>query len=151
MKIIIISLLIIFTIGCENSNQKQKVISQLEERINGLETENKILKDSLEDNQEKFLKSQILIGIPDDQVLKVGKKNNITILFHTYNIEIPEYEIFKFKDGDTIKVGTNNLTSFKYEFIPKDINDSMLDLMVKVPLKNSILEIPASMSLNVEE
>jgi hypothetical protein len=151
MKIIIISLLMIFTFGCENLDPKQTAISQLNEKIKHLETENKILRDSLDDYEENFLYSQMLIGIPDDYVLTVGKKNNIAMLFQTYNVEIPEYEIFKIEDEKRIKLGTNNKTSFDYEFIPKSIDDNKINLVVKIPFKNKTIEIPAGMIVDLKE
>ena len=44
----------IFTFGCENLNPKQTAISQLNEKIKDLETENKKLRDSLDDYEKKF-------------------------------------------------------------------------------------------------
>ena len=151
MKILIIALLMIFTLGCENFVPKQTAISQLNEKIKHLEKENKTLRDSLDDYEENFLYSQILIGIPDDYVLTVGKKNNIAMLFQTYNVEIPEYEIFKIEDEKKIKLGTNNKTSFDYEFIPKSMDDNKINLVVKIPFKNKTIEIPAGMIVNLKE
>jgi hypothetical protein len=151
MKILIIALLMIFTLGCENFDPKQTAISQLNEKIKHLEKENKILRDSLDDYEENFLYSQILFGIPEYHSQKVGKKNKITFLFHSYNIEIPDYKIFKLEEGKRIKVGSNNRTSFDYDFIPKSLNDNNLDLIVTIPFKNKALDIPVSMPLGLKE
>ena len=101
--------------------------------------------------KKNFLYSQILIGVPEYHSQKVGKKNKVTILFHSYNVEIPNYEIFKLEDGKRIKVGSNNRTSFDYDFIPKSLDDNNLDLIVTIPFKNQTFDIPVSMTLGLNE
>jgi len=73
------------------------------------------------------------------------------MLFQTYNVEIPEYEIFEIEDGKRKKVGTCNLTKFNYEFIPKSINDNSINLVVKIPFNNKTFEIPATMTVQLKE
>lgn len=151
MKNIFLILIIMLVISCNNSDENKSREVELEKQISDLKNQNKILKDSLDDYEENFLLSQILIGIPDDYVLTVGKKNNIAVLFQTYNVEIPEYEIFKIEDEKRIKIGTNNKTRFDYEFIPKSIDDNKINLIVKIPFKNRTIEIPAGMRVQLKE
>ena len=71
-------------LSCNKSAENSLEVKNLLTKISTLEAQNKILKDSLQRNEEEFLYSQILLGISDDAVLKVGKKNNIVMLFQTY-------------------------------------------------------------------
>jgi hypothetical protein len=119
-------------------------------KISTLEAQNKILKDSLQRNEEEFLYSQILLGISDDAVLKVGKKNNIVMLFQTYGRKLPKYEIYRIEDGKEFKVGENDGTRFNYEFIPKSINDNSPEFSIKIPYKGKIITIPGKLMLEVE-
>ena len=117
----------------------------LNAKITDLEKQNKQLKDSISKTEETLLMSQILIGVPDEQVLTVGKENNIVMLLQTFNVELPKYEIYKIENGKEIKIGENNQTRFDYKFIPKSINDNEIELLIKVPYKGRVLEIPGKM------
>jgi hypothetical protein len=100
--------------------------------------------------EAEFLYSQILIGVPDEKEIKVGRKNKIVMLFQTFNKELPKYEIYKVENGKKIKVGENNQTRFNYDFIPKSTKDNEVDLLVKLPYKGKIIEIPAGISFDVK-
>ncbi|WP_379825975.1 hypothetical protein [Flavobacterium notoginsengisoli] len=96
------------------------------------------------------MNSQILIGVPDVETIKVGKKNNIVMLFQTFDKKLPKYEIYKIEGKKEIKIGENNKTRFNYEFIPKSVNDKQMHLLVKIPYDGKIIEIQNSMSFNVK-
>jgi hypothetical protein len=151
MKNIFLILIVMLLISCNNSDENKSREVELKKQISDLKNQNKILKDSLDDYEENFLRSQILIGIPDDIVLTVGKKNNVVMLFQTFNVKIPKYEIFKIEGEKRIKIGTNNKTRFDYEFIPKSIDDNKIDLIVKIPFNNETIEIPAGLWVPLKE
>jgi hypothetical protein len=98
----------------------------------------------------KFLSSQILIGISDKPILKVGEKNNIVMLLQTYGRKLPKYDIYRIEDGKEIKVGENDGTRFNYEFIPKSISDNSPQFLVKIPSNGKIITIPSKLFLNVQ-
>ena len=146
---ILISILSLSVFSCRNSH---------DEKIINLEIENKELKsqieqlrDSLSDFEQEFLYSQILIGVADHTILKVGKKNNVVMLFQTYDRKLPEYEIYKVDGKEQIKIGTNNNTRFNYNFTPKSIDDKTLNLRVKMRYKGKVIEFPASMYFEVQK
>ncbi|MCG9792636.1 hypothetical protein [Flavobacterium algicola] len=149
-KLLFISLFII-SMGCKNSEEKPKELQNLLTKIDKLERQNKQLKDSLSNIEEEFLFSQILIGISDEQVVKVGKKNNIVMLLQTFNRKLPKYEIFKIEGTKEIKIGENNQTRFNYDFIPKSINDNELELLIKIPYGKRIIKIPGKMYFPIKE
>ena len=149
LKKICLVVLAISIVSCTNdqSDEYQDILA----RNIQLEKENKILKDSLSDYQEDFIRSGTLVGIPDAYILKVGKKNKIKVLFHTFSRELPEYAIYKVEDSKEIKIGSNNKTHFDYEFVPKSIDDNELQLRVKIPVNNDTVVTPAFMRLVVEK
>lgn len=120
-------------------------------KITLLEEQNKKLKDSIIKTEERFLLSQILIGIPDDVTLKVGKKNNIPMLLQTFNWKLPKYEIFRIIDSKEVKIGENDQTRFEYEFIPKSVKDNEPEFLVKIPYNEKIIQIPGKLILDVVE
>lgn len=138
------------TLSCNQSTENPQELENLLNKISTLETQNKILKDSLKRSENDFLSSQVLLGISDGAVLKVGKKNNIVMLFHTIGRKIPKYEIFRVEDGREVKVGANDGTKFNYEFIPKSIEDNSPQFLVKIPYDGEIIRIQAQLLLDVE-
>jgi len=138
------------TLSCKNADNSAETKSLLN-KIEKLEAANKTLRDSLSNYEEEFLYSQILLGISEDCVLTVGKKNRVAMMFHTYKREIPAYDIYKIEGGKEIKVGSNNKTDFDYDFTPKSIEDNELHLKVKLKYKNKVIEIPAGVMFDVKK
>lgn len=137
--------------SCNKSAENTKEVENLLGKISKLEEQNKKLKDSLYKSEAEFLYSQILIGISDNQTLKVGRKNNIVMLLQTYNRKLPKYEIYRIEDGKEIKVGENNRTRFDYEFTPKSVKDNSPEFLIKLPYNRNIIKIPGKLILNVEK
>lgn len=151
MKIyILFGLVLLLNISCNNSVEQTKEYQDLLSQNVRLQQQTKILSDSLSRYQEHFIQSQILIGIPDERVIKVGKKNNIKVIFHTYSQELPQYEIYKVDGLKEVRIGSSNKTSFDYEFIPKSLEDNKVNLKVEIPFKNRTVKIPLGMILPVE-
>ena len=146
----LICLILLATLSCKNTDESITV-KKLSAQIDKLEAANKTLKDSLSNYEEEFLFSQMLLGISDDCVLTVGKKNRVAMMFHTYKREIPTYDIYKIEGGKEIKVGSNNKTDFNYDFTPKSLEDNELHLKVKLKYKNKIIEIPADVNFDVKK
>ena len=151
MKKVLFILLFIVSVGCKNSEEKSKEVKNLFTKIVKLEKQNKQLQDSLTKIEEEFLFSQILIGISDEQIVQVGKKNNVVMLLQTFNRKLPKYEIFKIEGKKEIKIGEDNQTRFNYEFIPKSIQDNELELMIKIPFGKRIIKIPGKMYFPIKE
>lgn len=150
MKIkILMSVLALATLSCKQSDTgaSKELTTQIEE----LKAENKILKDSLSDHQEQFLRSQILLGISDDCILTAGKKNKVAMIFQPYGLTMPQYDIYKLEDGKEIKIGSNTKTRFDYDFTPKSIEDNVLKMKVKLKYNNQIIEYPATVNFKVKE
>lgn len=152
MKYLTIVVVCILALGCNNSStQKANETDKLLAKIKLLEEQNQKLKDSISRDEMEFLHSQNLIGISDDEVLKVGKKNNIVMLVHTYNKELPKYEIYTVVDNKEIKIGENNQTRFNFEFIPKSVDDNSPEIFLKMRHKGEIIKIPGKLLLKVEK
>lgn len=151
MKKTLIFIIFIMSLSCHQSDVKPKELEKLLTKVSILEDENKKLKDSILKIEENFLSSQILIGISDDQTLKVGKKNNIVMLLQTYNRKIPKYEIFKIENDKEIKVGENDGTRFDYEFTPKSVEDNCPEFLIKIPYNGKIIKIPGKLILDVKK
>ncbi|SFQ73011.1 hypothetical protein [Flavobacterium akiainvivens] len=150
MKNILFAILLISLAGCGDDRHDAADIESLKKQNAELLKQNKILNDSLSLYEQRFVMSQILIGIPDAQIAKVGKENNIKVVFHPYAMEMPKYDIYEVKGKDEIKVGSSNKTMFEYKFIPKSLKDNEVNLKVKIPFGGRIIETPASMILKVE-
>ena len=144
MKKIIYVICCLCILSCTNSKHNSEN-RELQEKISKLESENKVLKDSISKAEEDFLLSQILLGIPENPVLKVGEKSDVSIIFHTYNRKIPKSDIYKIEGDTKIKIGSNDSTKFNYEFTANKIGLNKLNLLVKIPFKNRVIEIPAGM------
>jgi hypothetical protein len=151
MKKIFFAIICIMLFSCNNSKQSSNEEKALLNKISQLENENKSLKDSLSKNERNFLNSQILIGVPDVGTIKVNKKNNIVMLFQTFDRKLPKYEIYKVEGKKEIKIGENNQTRFNYEFTPKSIDDNEMHLLVKIPYEGKIITIHNSMIFNIEK
>ena len=151
MKKITFIIICITLFSCNNSKQSSKEEKALLDKILQLENENKSLKDSISKSERDFLNSQILIGVPDIGTIKVGKKNNIVMLFQTFGKKIPKYEIYKVEGNKEIKIGENNQTRFNYEFIPESTKDNKMHLLVKIPFEGKIIKIHNSMLFNVKK
>ena len=121
----------------------------MNEKIDKLNIENKKLKDSISNYWENELNSQVIVGIPDKKIQKVGKKNNIQFIFHRFG-ETPNYEVFKIDAAKQTKIGNGNWTRFNYEFIPKSTNDTMVKLNFKMSFDGKTIERPARAILDVE-
>ena len=89
--------------------------------------------------------SQILLGLPENPILKVGEKSNVSIIFHTYNRKIPKYDIYKIEGNIKTKIGTNDSTKFNYEYTANKIGLNELNLLIEIPFKGRIIGIPAGM------
>lgn len=152
MKYLTLIVICVLAFGCNNNSiQKTNETDQLLAKIKLLEEQNQKLKDSISRDQMDFLHSQILIGISDDEVLKVGKKNNIVMLVHTYNRELPKYEIYTVVDNKEVKIGENNQIQFNFEFIPKSVKDNSPEIFLKMQYKGEIIKIPGKLLLKVEK
>lgn len=149
----IIIILFLTTIGCKNPDAitKTEEINHLSRKISELQRQNKILRDSLSEYEENFLYSQTLVGVPDKPFLKVGKNNNIVMLFQTFDKKLPKYDIYKLEGDKQIKIGSNTSTRFEYNFTPKSIDDKELKLLVKIPYNKKTIEIPSLMIFDVKE
>lgn len=151
-KYILISILALLAMSCNNANEQKDENPEVSLRIAELEKENKALKDSISQMEFDFLQSQIIIGIPDDEVLKVGKENNIKFILHTFDRKVPKYEVFDVTGGkQKSKIMTGDKTMFEYKFVPKSVNDNNLELMLKMPYGKRTFEIPAAVRFRVEK
>jgi hypothetical protein len=74
MKKLLIITISFLALSCNKSIENSQEVANLLNRISHLEAQNKMLQDSIERNEQEFLTSQILIGISDNPILKVGKK-----------------------------------------------------------------------------
>jgi hypothetical protein len=72
------------------------------------------------------------------------------MLFQTFNVALPKYEIYKIEDRKEIKIGENNQTRFDYKFVPKSVTDNELELLIKLPYKGRFLKIPGRMHFDVK-
>jgi hypothetical protein len=145
---ILIVVLFLLSLSCKKANNE---INDLKEQNINLQSQVETLKDSLQNFEKDFLYSQILIGVADNAVLKVGEKNNVVMLFQTFNKKLPEYEIYKVEGKDKIKVGSDTNTRFNYSFTPKSLNDKNLKLLVKMRYKGKVIEIPAEMYFDLKQ
>jgi hypothetical protein len=151
MKKLIFIIICITLFSCNNSEQRSNAEKALLDKISQLENENKSLKDSLSKNERDFLNSQMLIGVPDVETIKVGEKNNIAMLFYTFDKKLPKYEIYKVEGNRETKIGENNQTKFNYNFTPKSIDDNKMHLLVKIPYEGKTITIQNEMSFNVKK
>jgi hypothetical protein len=142
--------LLIFT-SCNNSTEKTKEFEKLLIEISNLKKQNKKLANSLKNYQNDELYYQQIIGVPEKSTLKVGEKNRITFIFHKFEGELPNYEIFKVENKIEIKIGEDKKRQFDYEFTPKSIEENELNLKIKMPYEGRVIEFPAAMIFKIEK
>ena len=143
------SLLSLLTISCTDSseNKLHDVVAENKE----LQSRIEVLKDSLSNFEEDFLHSQMLVGIADEAILRVGKENNVVMLFQTYEKKLPEYEIYKIEGNKEIRVGNNSNTRFNINFTPKSIEDNKLKILVKMSYKNKPIVLQSDLYFDVKQ
>lgn len=145
-KAFLILTLVIILFSCDNSDLKE--VEKLKIEISELQNQNKQLKDSLADFKNIDIESRILIGIPDGK-FEIGKENRIVFLLHKY-YELPKFDIYKVEGEKEVKIGSNNLSTFEYNFTPKDVKDKLLKINVKIPHKGKTKTIEGEMRFPVE-
>lgn len=136
-----------FAISSCNDYNNSEELEALDLKVSKLQEENRKLKYLISGYEENELRYQSLVGITDGTI-KVGKKNRIVFLFHSFT-EMPKYEIFKLEGEKEVKIGTNNKTSFDYQFTPKSVSDNNLKVKVKIPYKKEVFEVFGEMNLKV--
>ncbi len=137
--------------SCDNySKQISESENKLLKENRKLKLEIKKLKNEAIKNEEYFLLSQILIGIPDRNIMKVGEKNQIKMLFQPFDKHFPTYNVYKIENNTRIKIGSYNKTTFNYEFIPKSKNDTTIFLIAEMTYNNKIIKIPTIMNLVIK-
>ena len=132
----IISILLssIITVSCNESNSELKKINV---ELRELQKENFLLKDSLSKIKQEDWTYKMLIGIPEGK-LKVGEKNRI--FFYLYDSkELQNYDVYKVDNKKEIKIRSEKLSEFSYEYIPKSEFENKVNLKIKIP--NSKIEI----------
>ena len=151
MKKLIIITTCILLISCNKRLEKSKEIENLLERISLLEKQNNKLKDSISQSERDYLNSTFLIGIPYNQILKVGKKDSINMLLHSSLKKIPKYEIYRIEDKKEVKIGENDNSKFTFDFTPKSVKDNNPKLLLKIPSEGNIIKIQCELMLKVEK
>ena len=151
MKKIIFVIVCILSISCNNTIEKTKETETLLEKISELEKQNNLFKESISRNEENELNSTFLVGMPYNEILKVGKKDSIAILLHSSTKKFPKYEIYKVEDGKEIKIGDSENSKFNFNFTPKSIKDNNPKLFIKLPYEGNIIKIQCELTLNVEK
>ena len=151
MKKLIIITTCILLISCNKRLKKSKEIENLLERISLLEKQNNKLKDSISQSERDHLNSTFLIGIPYNQILKVGKKDSINMLLHSSLKKIPKYEIYRIEDKKEVKIGENDKSKFTFDFTPKSVKDNNPKLLLKIPSEGNIIKIQCELMLKVEK
>ena len=142
-------LVLLQLISCKEYNNSQE--SSLLKKISELESVNKKLNDSLTKMEETFLLSQVVLGFPDDIVMKYGEKTNIQFIFYSYDRTLPKYDVYKVEGDKEIKVLSGDKTRFNYEFTPKKIGMEELNLKIKMTFNEREIIIPAGMILPVKK
>lgn len=150
-KIFLLLAILVTIISCDSGRQESLELENLKNQISYLENQNKKLRDSLDQVEEMFLLSQIVIAIPDDEFLIVGKENNIPLLFQTYNTKLPVYDVFVIENDKQIRVGSGDNTRFDFNYTPKSLNDNEVEMLIKMPYKDQIFEFPVGFWFRVKE
>src|SRR5690554_7448698 len=148
-KSILLLVITILIISC--NKQESAEIENFKNQISDLENQNKKLRDSLDQIEERFLLSQIVIAIPDDEFLTVGKENNIPLLFQTYNTELPAYDVFVIENDKQIRIGSGDNTRFDFKYTPKSLTDNKVEGLIKMPYKDEVFEFPVGFWFRVKE
>ena len=151
MKKLLITTIFIILLSCNKPAENIQEIESLRKKISVLEVQNRKLKDLLSKSEEDFLKSLLLIGIPEQPILKAGRKSRIVMLLQTYDRTLPQYEIYRVENGKEIKIGENNKTRFDFEFTPKSTEDYQPELFIKLQYNGKTFKFPAKLILIVKK
>lgn len=148
--LVLLTLILVLTTSCKNQEVKK-----LNNRIIELEKMNLTLQDSIKNIELQRIISSELIGISEKTIISPNQNNQFTFLFsQTQNL--PKYNVYRVIKNDTNvtrKLIVKNLTKsrFKYNFIPKDENDSSFDLIAEFHIDDITIEIPASIDMNLDK
>ena len=138
-----IILILVLIVAC---NTKKN--DGLKNKISELEKQNAELKDSITTLNYKKISNSITIGIRDDSILKVGRREKIKFIFH-YPEKLFSYNVYTTDSiGSPDKLIKENLTKneFEYEFIPTKTGQETVELIAVFNIKNQlydeIIEVP---------
>jgi hypothetical protein len=98
-----------------------------------------------------YLNATFLIGIPNNHILKVGKKDCIDILLHSSLKKTPKYETYRIEDKNEVKIGENDDSEFTFYFTPKSVKDNNPKLLIKIPSEGNTIKIQCELILKVEK
>lgn len=147
--IIILTITLILFSSC---NHEKK--SDLKNQIMILQNQNQVLRDSIAELEHRYIYAFHILGIPEKNNLKVNEPTTIDFIFG-YKDYIKSYNVYRLtgenEDDRELILKNQEISKFKYSFTPKDKNDNRIKLMVEFNLGNSIIGVPADVTLNVTE
>ncbi|MGG6229699.1 hypothetical protein [Tenacibaculum sp. SDUM215027] len=141
-----INFLLIFCILSFSCNNEK--VKGLETRVSRLEKENIKLKDSLKKLTYNMLISSQLIGIPEENNLKINQKNKFKFFFYQEQ-KLPAYDIFEIDNKGEKKLLLKDYkkSDFYYDFIPKSNEDKSFKIKTLFYLDTVAIEIPGVINM----
>ncbi|WP_046756890.1 hypothetical protein [Kordia jejudonensis] len=130
-KIFLLAIAIISLASCN-----QDKIQDLNRQIAALEASNKKLTDSLKNIQSENLMRMTAVGFPSEYTSKLNEPHQINYAFcYSIDIDFPEYNVYRVtnadKDEKELILAKQYKSGFRYDFIPKTLDDDTIELLIE--------------------
>ncbi|WP_157804985.1 hypothetical protein [Confluentibacter lentus] len=129
----LILILLTFFVSCN-----EKKISELNNRISELETQNKKLNDSISKSEYYKVLSSNIIGLTAKPEFTINEKSEVKFLFN-YPENLLPYNVYTTtSDGKPDKLIYENLTNneFMYNFVPEKVGEHNIKLIAVFKMNN---------------
>ncbi|WP_339918463.1 hypothetical protein [Yeosuana marina] len=147
----LILILLTFFISCN-----EKKISELNNRISELETQNKKLADSISKSDYYKVLGSNIIGLTSKPQFTVNEKSEVKFLFN-YPEKLLTYNVYTTtSDGKPDKLIYENLTDneFMYNFVPKKVGEHNIKLVAVFKMnnkENEEIQVPTNFYVTVKK
>ena len=147
----LILLLLTFFVSCN-----EKKISELNNRITDLETQNKKLTDSISKADYYKVLGSNIIGLTAKPEFNVNEESEVKFLFN-YPEKLLTYSVYTTtNDGKPDELIYDNLTDneFKYNFVPKKAGEHNIKLVAVFKInnkENEEIHVPTNFYVKVKE
>ena len=129
-------------------------VTELTDRVNQLELENKELKEGIESLFEEDIIDVVMVPYFDKEEYSHDGKGKITFKAHKYyNFKFP-YNVHDIVgNGGNGKILMENLkeSKFEYSFDLNKMEGNKINLMMVFKTKNNIIEVPAKAEIKIKD
>jgi hypothetical protein len=146
IKFLLVGIIVCFLFSCnENSDL----------RIKQLESENKKLKELINENTHKKIMNTQLLLLPENNNFGLNKKNRISLVFSEIQ-EYPNFELyyadeeFNYDEKNKIQVVLKDNNKIEFDFTPKSKTNNTINLIATIMSGSGKVKLYGKLELPVE-